>query len=109
MQDNMPENRPPEQRDPNLVRPGMAGDPNLVRPGTAGVGTGGWAVAVIIAVLVAVGAIYYATSGPSTGGVDPNANTSSIDTTETAPSGGVVNEPAGGIQQPTESQPSTGQ
>lgn len=83
MQDPMPDGRPPEERGPTVVN-------------TRSGGTGGWAVAVIVAVLVAVGAIYFATSGPD--GIDPNANTSSIGTQDTAPAGGTA----------TETQPATG-
>lgn len=75
MQDPMPDSRPPEERGPTVIHS---------RSGSSG--SGGWAVAVIVAVLVAVGAIYFATSGPSNG-IDPNANTSSIGTQETAPAG----------------------
>jgi len=105
MPDYTPDNRPPEERGPTVIRSGSTG-------------TGGWAVAVIVAVLVAVGAIYFATSGPSDG-IDPNANTSSIGTQDTAPAdGGTVDvqpttpgtadDGAAGTQQPMETQPDAG-
>ena len=68
-------------------------------------GTGGWAVAVIIAVIVAVGAIYFVGSGTPGDGVDPNANTSSIEQPEQAPATG--DQPA--ETQPLEAQPDAGQ
>ena len=64
-------------------------------------GTGGWAVAVILAVLVAVGIFYFSTGTPGDG-VDPNANTSSIETQDTAPAGGQTGA------QPMEVQPAEG-
>lgn len=107
MPDYTPDNRPPEERGPTVIHSRSGGS-----------GNGGWAVAVIVAVLVAVGAIYFATSGPSDG-IDPNANTSSIGTQETAPAGGTTdtqptpgngtaNDGAAGTQQPLEAQPDAG-
>ncbi|MFC3073072.1 hypothetical protein [Shinella pollutisoli] len=106
MPDYTPDNRPPEERGPTVVH-------------SRSTGTGGWAVAVIVAVLVAVGAIYFATSGPSDG-IDPNANTSSIGTQDTAPAGGgttdvqpttpggTADDGAAGTQQPLQTQPEGG-
>jgi len=87
-----PEGRPPEDRGPTVVNQ------------SGGSGTGGWAVAVILAVLVAVGIFYFVGSGTPGDGVDPNANTSAIGTQETAPAGG-----ADSGTQPLQTQPSGGQ
>ena len=102
-------NRPPE--DP-LTRPAVDPGPTIVNR-NGGSGTGGWAVAVVLAVLVAVGIFYFVGSGTPGDGVDPNANTSAIGTTDTAPAGGTTTEGqtggATGGTQPLEAQPDGGQ
>ncbi len=110
MQDPNLVNRPPEDR---LTRPVDASGPTVVNQTSRGGGTGGWAVAVILAVLVAVGIFYFVGSGTPGDGVDPNANTSAIGTTDTAPAGGATTDgqtggTTGGTQ-PLESQPNGGQ
>lgn len=69
MQDRIPENRPLEDRN------------TVVNTSTRS--AGGWAVAVVVALLLAVGVFYFAANTGD--GVDPNANTSSIGTQEPAP------------------------
>ncbi|WP_288081644.1 hypothetical protein [Shinella sp.] len=107
MQDPNLVNRPPEDR---ATRPVDDRGPTVVNQ-SGGSGTGGWAVAVILAVLVAVGIFYFVGSGTPGDGVDPNANTSAIGTTDTAPAGGTATDgQAGGATgtQPLESQPDAG-
>ncbi len=102
MQDPNLVNRPPE--DP-LTRPSVGSGPTVVNRNS---GTGGWAVAVILAVLVAVGIYYFVGSGTPGDGVDPNANTSAIGTTDTAPASGTATDgQAGGATgtKPLEGQP----
>lgn len=84
MQDPNLVNRPPEDR---YDRPPEDRGPTVVNASNGGSGAGGWAVAVILAVLVAVGAFYFVGSGTPGDGVDPNANTSAI-TQDSAPAGG---------------------
>ena len=74
MQDPDIVNRPPEDR---YDRPVEDRGPTVVNARNGG-GTGGWAVAVILAVLVAVGIFYFVGSGTPGDGVDTNANTSAI-------------------------------
>ena len=108
MQDPNLVNRPPEDR---LNRPDDRG-PTVVNQSSGRTGTGGWAVAVIIAVLVAVGIFYFVGSGTPGDGVDPNANTSAIGTTDTAPAAGTTTEgQTGGATgtQKLETQPNAGQ
>lgn len=95
MQDPNLVNRPPEDR---MTPPVEGRGPTVVN--RTGGGTGGWAVAVILAVLVAVGIFYFVGSGTPGDGVDPNANTSAIGTQDSAPAGGQA-----GDVQPLESQP----
>lgn len=103
MQDPNLVNRP---RDPDLVdRPLEDRGQTVINNGSGRSSAGGWAVAVIVAVLVAVGAIYFVGSGTPGDGVDPNANTSSIDTPESAPATG--EQPADTT--PLEAQPDAGQ
>ncbi|WLR93799.1 hypothetical protein [Shinella zoogloeoides] len=109
MQDPNLVNRPPEDR---ATRPVDDRGPTVVNASN-GSGTGGWAVAVILAVLVAVGIFYFVGSGTPGDGVDPNANTSAIGTQDSAPAGGTATDgqtggTTGGTQ-PLESQPSGGQ
>lgn len=113
MQDPNLVNRPPEDR---MTRPVDDRGPTVVNQNGGRSGTGGWAVAVILAVLVAVGIFYFVGSGTPGDGVDPNANTSAVGTTDTAPAGGAATTDgqAGGATgttgtQPMESQPSGGQ
>lgn len=110
MQDPNLVNRPAE--DP-LARPVEDRGPTVVNASNGGKGTGGWAVAVILAVLVAVGIFYFVGSGTPGDGVDPNANTSAVETQDTAPAGGTATEGqtggATGGTQTLESQPSGGQ
>jgi hypothetical protein len=113
MQDPNLVNRPPEDR---MTRPVDDRAPNIVNQSGGRSGTGGWAVAVILAVLVAVGIFYFVGSGTPGDGVDPNANTSAIGTTDTAPAGGAATEgqtggATGGATgtQPLETQPNAGQ
>jgi hypothetical protein len=106
MQDPNLVNRPPEDR---LTRPVDDRGPTVVNQTTGRSGTGGWAVAVILAVLVAVGIFYFVGSGTPGDGVDPNANTSAIGTTDTAPAGGTTTEGQTGGTQTLETQPSGGQ
>lgn len=111
MQDPNLVNRPPEDR---MTPPLEERGPTVVNANAGRGSSGGWAVAVILAVLVAVGIFYFATGTPGDG-VDPNANTSAIGTQDTAPAGGTAtdNQPAtsggeaGGVQ-PLESQPADG-
>jgi hypothetical protein len=99
MVDRIPEERnPPVDRDPLSVNPAVVNN-------TGGSGSGGWAVAVILAVLVAVGVFYFA-SGPATDGVDTNANTSAIETPAETPAV-TDTQPTG--TQPLEVQPGDGQ
>ena len=110
MQDPNLVNRPPEDR---LARPVDDRGPTVVNASNGGSGSGGWAVAVILAVLVAVGIFYFVGSGTPGDGVDPNANTSAIGTTDTAPAGGAATDgqagsATGGTQQ-LEVQPNAGQ
>ena len=108
MQDPNLVNRPPEDR---TTRPVDDRGPTVVNQ-SSGSGTGGWAVAVILAVLVAVGIFYFVGSGTPGDGVDPNANTSALGTTDTAPAGGTATDgQTGGATgtQPLEGQPSGGQ
>ena len=105
MQDPNLVNRPPEDR---LTRPVDDRGPTVVNASNGGGGTGGWAVAVILAVLVAVGIFYFVGSGTPGDGVDPNANTSSI-TQETAPATGTATDGQAGGTQTLETQPSGGQ
>ncbi|GMB81631.1 hypothetical protein NN6n1_24140 [Shinella zoogloeoides] len=77
-------------QDPNVNRPPEERGPTVVNTSTRGGGTGGWAVAVIIAVLVAVGIFYFVGSGKPGGSVDTNANTSATGTQESAPAGGTA-------------------
>ena len=86
MQDPNLINRPPEDRP---IPPVDERGPTVVQQ--SGGGTGGWAVAVILAVLVAVG-VFYFVSGTPGDGVDPNANTSAIGTQDTAPAGGATTD-----------------
>ncbi|WP_234188514.1 hypothetical protein [Shinella sp. NM-101] len=79
MQDPNLVNRPVE--DPNARRPEDRG-PTVVNASSGGSGAGGWAVAVILAVLVAVG-IYYFVGGGSPDRVEPNANTPAVGTPDT--------------------------
>ncbi|MCD1264182.1 hypothetical protein GR158_22370 [Shinella sp. AETb1-6] len=114
MQDPNLVNRPLEHSSPDgrVERPVQDRDPVVVNNARGG-GSGGWAVAVILAVLVAVGAFYFVGSG-TPDNVDPNANTSSITTPETAPAGGTATDgqtggaTTGGTQQPLNSQPAEG-
>ncbi len=109
MQDPNLVNRPPEDR---MTRPVDDRGPTVVNASNGGSGTGGWAVAVILAVLVAVGIFYFVGSGTPGDGVDPNANTSAITTQDTAPAGGTATDgQAGGATgtQTQEVQPSGGQ
>ena len=114
MQDPNLVNRPPEDR---ATRPVDDRGPTVVNQSSGGSGTGGWAVAVILAVLVAVGIFYFVGSGTPGDGVDPNANTSAIGTQDSAPAGGTATDGqtggatggASGGTQPLESQPSGGQ
>ena len=110
MQDPNLVNRPPEDR---TTRPVDGRGPNVVNQNSGGRGTGGWAVAVILAVLVAVGIFYFVGSGTPGDGVDPNANTSAIGTQDSAPAGGTATDgqtgDAAGGTQPLESQPDAGQ
>lgn len=111
MQDPNLVNRPPEDR---MTPPVEDRGPTVVNQSSGG--TGGWAVAVILAVLVAVGIFYFAGSGTPDGGVDPNANTSAIGTQDSAPAGGTATDGQAGGQaggatggtQPLESQPAEG-
>jgi hypothetical protein len=106
MQDPNLGNRPPE--DP-VTRPVDDRGPTVIKQTNAG-GTGSWAIAVILAVLVAVGIFYFLGSGAPGENVDPAANTSAIGTQDTAPAGGTGT--AGGATggtQPLESQPNSGQ
>jgi hypothetical protein len=109
MQDPNLVNRPPEDR---YTRPVDDRGPTVVNASNGGSGAGGWAVAVILAVLVAVGIFYFAGSGTPGDGVDPNANTSAI-TQDSAPAGGTATDgqtggATGGTQQ-LEVQPNAGQ
>ena len=111
MQDPNLVNRPPEDR---YDRPVEDRGPTVVNARN-GSGTGGWAVAVILAVLVAVGIFYFVGSGTPGDGVDTNANTSAI-TQDSAPAGGTATDGqtggATGTQpmdaQPGDSQPAEG-
>ncbi|MCF3642166.1 hypothetical protein LXM94_19545 [Rhizobium sp. TRM95111] len=88
-------NRPVEDRGPTVVNT------------TRGSSTGGWAAAVILAVLVAVGIFYYA--GTPGDGVDPNANTSAIETPDAAPADGQSTTGTQPLEaQPGDSQPAEG-
>ena len=108
MQDPNLVNRPPEDR---MTRPVDDRGPTVVNQTSGGSGTGGWAVAVILAVLVAVGIFYFVGSGTPGDGVDPNANTSAIGTQNGAPAGGAASDGqsggAAGDMKPLESQPGT--
>ncbi|WP_313522355.1 hypothetical protein [Shinella sp.] len=109
MQDPNLVNRPPEDL---VTRPVDDRGPTVVNASNGGSGTGGWAVAVILAVLVAVGIFYFVGSGTPGDGVDPNANTSAITTQETAPAGGTATGgQTGGAAgtQTLDTQPSGGQ
>ena len=107
MQDPNLVNRPPEDR---FERPPQEPGPTVVNASSGG-GTGGWAVAVILAVLVAVGIFYFVGSGTPGDGVDTNANTSGI-TQENAPAGGTATgtQPDGAASgtQPLNTQPAEG-
>ncbi|WP_411035195.1 hypothetical protein [Shinella sp. BYT-45] len=110
MQDPNLVNRPPED---HTTRPVEDRGPTVVNQSSGG--TGGWAVAVILAVLVAVGIFYFVGSGTPGDGVDPNANTSAIGTQDNAPAGGTATDGQSGAQpdgaagtQPLESQPGEG-
>ena len=106
MQDPNLVNRPPEDR---MTRPVDDRGPTVVNQTAGGNGTGGWAVAVILAVLVAGGIFYFVGSGTPGDGVDPNAK---IGTQDTAPAGGTATDgQTGGATGtlPMESQPSGGQ
>ena len=109
MQDPNLVNRPPEDR---YTAPVDDRGPTVISQ-SGGSGTGGWAVAVILAVLVAVGIFYFVGSGTPGDGVDPNANTSAIGTQDTAPAGGNATDGqtggATGGTQTLETQPSGGQ
>ena len=109
MQDPNLVNRPPEDR---LERPVDDRGPTVVSRSSGG-GTGGWAVAVILAVLVAVGIFFFVGSGTPGDGVDPNANTSAIGTQGSAPAGGTATDGqsggAAGDMKPLESQPGVAQ
>ena len=103
MQDPNLVNRPPEER---YERPVDDRGPTVVNQNSGSGGTGGWAVAVILAVLVAVGIFYFAGSGTMGDGVDTNANTSAIGTQNGAPAGGTATDgQSGGDMKPLESQP----
>lgn len=107
MQDPNLVNRPPEDRLENRVIPPIEDrGPTVISQGG---GTGGWAVAVILAVLVAVGIFYFVGSGTPGDGVDTNANTSAIGTQNSAPAGGTAtggqSGGAAGDMKPLESQP----
>ena len=111
MQDPNLVNRPPEDRLEDRMTPPLEDrGPTVISQGG---GTGTWAVAVIAAVLVAVGIFYFVGSGTPGDGVDPNANTSAIGTLDSAPAGGTATDGqtggATGGTQPLESQPSGGQ
>lgn len=107
MQDPNLVNRPPEDR---YTPPADDRGPSVVNQ-NSGRGTGGWAVAVILAVLVAVGIFYFVGSGTPGDGVDPNANTSAIGTQDTAPAGGTATDgqTGGATGGATGTQPSGGQ
>ena len=100
-------NRPPEDR---MTRPVDDRGPTVVNQTAGGNGTGGWAVAVILAVLVAVGIFYFVGSGTPGDGVDPNANTSAIGTQDTAPAGGTATDGQTGGENgpPTKGKPAEG-
>jgi len=111
MQDPNLVNRPPEDRLENRTIPPIEDrGPTVISQGG---GTGGWAVAVILAVLVAVGIFYFVGSGTPGDGVDPNANTSAIGTQGSAPAGGTATDGqsggAAGDMKPLESQPGVAQ
>ena len=110
MQDPNLVNRPPEDRLEDRMTPPLEDrGPTVISQGG---GTGTWAVAVIAAVLIAVGIFYFVGSGTPGDGVDPNANTSAIGTTDTAPAGGTATDgQTGGATgtQPLEGQPRGGQ
>ncbi|MBD9371689.1 hypothetical protein IB238_03410 [Rhizobium sp. ARZ01] len=99
VQDPISENRPLEGR-------------ATVVNTSGGSRAGGWAVAAIAAVLVAAGVFYL--SGGMGDGVDPNANTSSIQTQVPTPATPSTDgqatgtEPAPQPVQPAPSQPTTG-
>ena len=99
MQDPNLVNRPPEDR---LARPVDDRGPTVVNASNGGCGSGGWAVAVNLAVLVAVGIFYFVGSGTPGDGVDPNANTSAIGTQN---GGTATDGQSGGDMKPLESQP----
>lgn len=97
MQDRIPENRPLEDRN------------TVVDASTRG-SAGGWAVALVVALLLAVGVFYFANN--RTDGVDPNTNTSSIGTQAPAPATvpptdgqATGTQPAPAPAQPAPSQP----
>lgn len=93
MEEHIPQNRTPEDRGPTVVNTRSSSS------------TGSWAVGVILAVLVVVGVFYFAVSGGGTGdAVDPNANTSAIETPDSAPAETQPLE-----TQPLETQPSEGE
>jgi len=109
MQDPNLVNRPPEDRlEDRMTLPLEDRGPTVISQGG---GTGTWAVAVIAAVLIAVGIFYFVGSGTPGDGVDPNANTSAIGTQNGAPAGGAANDGqsggAAGDMKPLESQPGT--
>ena len=109
MQDPNLVNRPPEDRLEDRMTPPLEDrGPTVISQGG---GTGTWAVAVIAAVLVAVGIFYFVGSGTRGDGVDPNANTSAIGTQNGAPAGGAASDGqsggAAGDMKPLESQPGT--
>lgn len=83
MQDPMQQNRPIREDRPLEDRP-VEDRSTIVDARSGGSGAAGWAVAAIVAVLVAGGVFYFTGSGTGDG-VDPNANTSSITTEEPAP------------------------
>ena len=110
MQDPNLVNRPPEDRLEDRMTPPLEDrGPTVISQGG---GTGTWAVAVIAAVLVAVGIFYFVGSGTPGDGVDPNANTSAIGTQDSAPAGGTATDGeaggAAGGTQPLQSQPAEG-